>query len=136
MSPQEWLRFDFKLSDLGWEPDDEIEVKIGGTVVSGIHQPPDANPKWTLPYGDRRFGKEAFIVIQNISRRDSTGSQPLPDKILRERFLENGSGQLYAKRELEELPEPGGVADPSSSGGVAPTHGEDSSIPTGEGHSK
>lgn len=117
-----------KLGELGWDPNDEIKVEVGGTVVSGIHQPPDANPKWTLPYGSRRFNKEAFIVIQNESRRETVGSQAFSDEELRERFLVDSSGQLYAKRELEELREPGGVVVPGAGEGMAATQGDNHPI--------
>ena len=61
---------------LGWDPEDDIEIDIGGTVVSGIRQPPDANERWSLQYGQRKYNKDAFLVIKNNSRRDLTKSQP------------------------------------------------------------
>lgn len=64
---------------LGWDPDDDVVVEIGGTVVSGIHQPDDANPKWSTPYGVRKYNKDAFIVIKNRSRSPFIPSQPNPD---------------------------------------------------------
>ena len=65
------------LEVLGWEPGDEIDVEIGGTVVSGIHQGEDYNKKWATPYGVRKYNKDAFIIISNQSRRDLTGSKPM-----------------------------------------------------------
>ena len=53
---------------LGWDELDDIVVEIGGTVVSGIHQPEDANPKWSTPFGVRKYNKDAFIVIKNKDR--------------------------------------------------------------------
>ena len=53
---------------LGWDELDDIVVEIGGTVVSGIDQPEDANPKWSTPFGVRKYNKDAFIVIKNIDR--------------------------------------------------------------------
>ena len=61
---------------LGWDPGDEIAVEVGGTVVSGIHQPPDANPKWSRQFGDRGHNKEAFIVVKNKTRSPVIPSQP------------------------------------------------------------
>ena len=94
-----------QLINLGWEEDDEILVEVGGTVVSGIHQPPDANPKWTLPFGKRRYNKDAFLIISNASRRETVRSQPLSDEQLSKGFHYGSNGQLYKTRELEELPE-------------------------------
>ena len=53
---------------LGWDELDDIVVEIGGTVVSGIHQPEDANKKWSTPFGVRKYNKDAFIVIKNKDR--------------------------------------------------------------------
>ena len=63
---------------LGWDVrNDNIVVEIGGTQVSGIHQPEGYNEKWSSPYGYRKYNKDAFIVIKNISRNDDTKSQPM-----------------------------------------------------------
>ena len=56
------------IEKLKWEDGDDIVLEIGGTVVSGIHQPPEANSKWSTPYGERKYNKDAFIVIKNRSR--------------------------------------------------------------------
>ncbi len=53
---------------LGWDPEDDIQIEIGGTQVSGIHQPEGYNEKWSSPYGHRKYNKDAFIVIKNRSR--------------------------------------------------------------------
>ena len=53
---------------LGWDEADNIVVEIGGTVVSGINQPEDANEKWSTPFGVRKYNKDAFIVIKNKDR--------------------------------------------------------------------
>ena len=97
--------------ELGWEDGDKIVVKVGGTVVSGIHQPPNANPKWTLPFGKRRYNKDAFIVIENQSRRETDRSQAMASEQLHDEFYDDGSGQLYKKRELVQLPEPSPMGD-------------------------
>ena len=64
------------LEKLGWEYGDEVDVEIGGTSVSGIHQGEEYNKKWATPFGVRKYNKDAFIVIKNQSRRDLTKSQP------------------------------------------------------------
>ena len=56
------------MQTLGWDPQDEIVIEIGGTAVSGIHQGEDYNKKWATPFGVRKYNKDAFIVIKNLSR--------------------------------------------------------------------
>ena len=56
------------LEKLGWEYGDDVAVEIGGTAVSGIHQGEDYNKKWATPFGVRKYNKDAFIVIKNLSR--------------------------------------------------------------------
>ena len=72
-----------KLSDviatLGWDCYDDVTVEIGGTQVSGIHQPENYNKKWAAPYGTRKYNKDAFIIIKNQDRRDLTKSQPFAE---------------------------------------------------------
>ena len=63
-------------SKLGWDVDDEIDVEIGGTSVSGIDVGEVYNKKWQSPIGTRKYNKDAFIIIKNQSRRDLTKSQP------------------------------------------------------------
>jgi|TARA_B100000902_G_scaffold158909_1_gene154877 hypothetical protein len=63
---------------LGWDVrHDNIVVEVGGTVISGIHQGEEYNKKWATPYGTRKYNKDAFIVIKNLSRNDDTKSQPM-----------------------------------------------------------
>lgn len=63
---------------LGWDVrHDNIVIEIGGTVVSGIHQGEDYNKKWATPFGVRKYNKDAFIVLKNLSRNDDTKSQPM-----------------------------------------------------------
>lgn len=64
---------------LGWEVGDDIVVEVGGTAVSGIHQPLTANPRWSTPFGARKYNKDAFIVIKNLDRDPFSPSQPNPD---------------------------------------------------------
>ena len=68
------------IQTLEWDEDDTIVVEVGGTVVSGIHQPPDANPRWSRRFGDRGYNKDAFIVIKNVDRNPVVPSKP-PDEI-------------------------------------------------------
>ena len=56
------------MQTLGWDSNDDIHIEIGGTVVSGIHQGEDYNKKWATPFGVRKYNKDAFIVIKNLSR--------------------------------------------------------------------
>jgi hypothetical protein len=65
------------INTLGWTTDDEIDVEIGGTQVSGIDVGEEYNKKWQSPIGTRKYNEDAFIVIKNQSRRDLTGSQPM-----------------------------------------------------------
>jgi hypothetical protein len=62
--------------NLDWDETDEIVVEIGGSVVSGIHQPEDANPRWSRQFDDRGFNKDAFIVIKNKTRSPVVSSLP------------------------------------------------------------
>lgn len=64
---------------LGWNPEDEIDIEIAGTAVSGIDVGEEYNKKWQSPLGTVKYNKDAFIVIKNQSRRDLTKSQPNPD---------------------------------------------------------
>ena len=66
------------IADLGWDVRrDKIVIDIGGTQVSGINQPEGYNKKWASPKGHRKYNKDAFIVLKNLSRNDDTKSQPM-----------------------------------------------------------
>tara|TARA_R100001443_G_scaffold89045_1_gene95493 strand:- start:20099 stop:20365 length:267 start_codon:yes stop_codon:yes gene_type:complete len=67
------------MDTLGWDPNDNIVVEIGGTTVSGIHQGENYNEKWATPFGVRKYNKDAFIVIKNLDRTPFEPSQPNPD---------------------------------------------------------
>jgi len=63
---------------LGWNVrEDNIVIEIGGTVVSGIHQGEDYNKKWATQYGVRKYNKDAFIVLKNLSRTPFEPSLPM-----------------------------------------------------------
>ena len=66
------------IDKLGWDVrHDKIVIEVGGTVVSGIHQGEDYNKKWATPYGVRKYNKDAFVVIKNLSRDPFESSKPL-----------------------------------------------------------
>jgi len=68
------------ITTLNWSYDDEVVVEIGGTAVSGIRQAEGANERWSTPFGIRKFNKDAFITIKNVSRNPVVPSQP-PDEV-------------------------------------------------------
>ena len=39
------------IAELGWEPTDDIVIQVGGVAATGTASHPDANPKWSKPYG-------------------------------------------------------------------------------------
>ena len=66
------------IATLGWNVrDDNIVIEIGGTVVSGIVQPEGYNKKWASPLGHRKYNKDAFIVLKNLSRSPIEPSLPM-----------------------------------------------------------
>ena len=67
------------LGKMNWSSDDKLIVKIGGTQVSGIDVGENYNEKWQSPIGTRKYNKDAFIVIENVSRSPVVPSQPNPD---------------------------------------------------------
>ena len=73
---------------LGWDiRSDDLVVEIGGTAVSGIHQGEEYNEKWATPYGVRKYNKDAFIVIKNLTRSPFEPSKPNPE--LKQKHTEN-----------------------------------------------
>ena len=72
-------QFALALEKLGWDSDDEIEVSIGGSLVSGIDVGENYNEKWQSPKGTVKYNKDAFIVIKNKNRNPYVPSQPNPD---------------------------------------------------------
>jgi len=61
----------------GWEASDDIVVEMAGTQVSGIDVGEEYNRKWQSPIGTRKYNKEAFIVIKNLSRDPVVSSKPM-----------------------------------------------------------
>ncbi len=67
-------------TDLGWDMlNDDIVVELAGTQVSGIDVGEVYNEKWQSPIGTRKYNKDAFIVIKNLSRDPFEPSKPNPD---------------------------------------------------------
>ena len=61
----------------GWEESDNIVVEMAGTQVSGIDVGEEYNKKWQSPIGTRKYNKDAFIVIKNLSREPVVSSKPM-----------------------------------------------------------
>ena len=65
------------IEKLKWEKGDDIVVEMAGTQVSGIDVGEVYNKKWQSPIGTRKYNKEAFIVIKNLSRDTFESSKPM-----------------------------------------------------------
>tara|TARA_Y100000356_G_C11092672_1_gene200084 strand:+ start:207 stop:485 length:279 start_codon:yes stop_codon:yes gene_type:complete len=64
------------IQHLGWDAShDNIVIEIAGTQVSGIDVGEEYNKKWQSPLGTRKYNKDAFIVIKNLSRTPFTPSK-------------------------------------------------------------
>ena len=87
-------QFAIALQELGWDPEDELSVEIGGVAVTGTATHPDANPKWAKPFGTVSYQNDAFIVIKNKSRNPVVPSQPNPE--LKQKHLYQGEKQNQA----------------------------------------
>ena len=61
------------IQTLGWDPNDNIAIEIGGTSVYEIE---GAGTKWAPVKGTRKYNKDAFIVIKNLDRNPTVPSQP------------------------------------------------------------
>lgn len=62
------------MQDVGWDVrNDDIHIEIGGTQVYEIDGP---GTKWSPLKGTRKYNKDAFIIIKNRSRDDTTKSKP------------------------------------------------------------
>lgn len=56
----------YTLAELGWDVrHDDIRIDIGGTSVYEID---GDGTKWAPLKGTRKYNKDAFIVIKNVSR--------------------------------------------------------------------
>jgi hypothetical protein len=63
------------ITELGWEPTDEIVVQVGGVAATGTQTVATSNPKWSKPYGSVTYQNDAFIVIKNVNRNPVVPSQ-------------------------------------------------------------
>ena len=61
------------MQKLGWDPNDDVHIEIGGTSVYEID---GAGTKWAPVKGTRKYNKDAFIVIKNRSRDEFVPSKP------------------------------------------------------------
>ena len=61
----------------GWEESDDVVIEMAGTQVSGIDVGEEYNKKWQSPIGTRKYNKDAFIVIKNLSRDPVISSKPM-----------------------------------------------------------
>ena len=64
------------IQTLGWDPNDNLAIEIGGTSVYEIDR---AGTKWAPLKGTRKYNKDAFIVIKNLDRNPTVPSQPNPE---------------------------------------------------------
>ena len=64
------------IQTLGWDPNDNIAIEIGGTSIYEIE---GAGTKWAPVKGTRKYNKDAFIVIKNLDRNPTVPSQPNPE---------------------------------------------------------
>ena len=64
------------IQTLGWDPNDNIAIEIGGTSVYEIE---GAGTKWAPLKGTRKYNKDAFIVIKNLDRNPTVPSLPNPE---------------------------------------------------------
>tara|TARA_B100001287_G_scaffold212646_1_gene181466 strand:+ start:238 stop:546 length:309 start_codon:yes stop_codon:yes gene_type:complete len=72
-------QIDSLIKNLKWETGDNIVVEMAGTQVSGIDVGEEYNKKWQSPIGTRKYNKDAFIVIKNLSRSPFEPSVPNSD---------------------------------------------------------
>lgn len=64
----------------GWENGDDIVVESAGVAISGIDVGENYNKKWQSPIGTRKYNKDAFIVIKNLSKNPFESSKPMGDE--------------------------------------------------------
>ena len=64
------------IQTLGWDPNDNLAIEIGGTSVYEIE---GAGTKWAPLKGTRKYNKDAFIVIKNLDRNPTVPYLPNPE---------------------------------------------------------
>ncbi|WAX22925.1 hypothetical protein [Synechococcus phage S-M1] len=89
---------------LGWDiRNDNLVVEIGGTSVSGIDVGEVYNEKWQSPIGTRKYNKDAFIVIKNLSRTPFAPSvNDDPERTAHHRRLENSDQRSDSNQSPEQ----------------------------------
>ena len=90
------------ISKLGWDCYDDVVVEIGGTQVSGIHQGENYNKKWAAPYGDRKYNKDAFIVIKNRTRSPFESSKPFPEGEFKPHHIMVAGQEIPIQQEIND----------------------------------
>jgi hypothetical protein len=91
------------IQTLGWDTNDDIHIEIGGTVVSGIHQGEEYNKKWATPFGVRKYNKDAFIVIKNLSRNPTISSvNDDPERLAHHSKVETSDQQSDSGKSSEQ----------------------------------
>ena len=76
-SPSVYEQVSSLVQKYGWEEGDNIVVEMAGTQVSGIDVGEVYNKKWQSPIGTRKYNKDAFIVIKNLTRDPFESSKPM-----------------------------------------------------------
>ena len=90
------------ISKLGWDCYDDVVVEIGGTQVSGIHQGENYNKKWAAPYGDRKYNKDAFIVIKNRTRSPFEPSKPFSEGEFKPHHIMVAGQEIPIQQEIND----------------------------------
>ncbi len=89
------------IAKLGWDPrNDNIVIEVGGTQVSGIDVGENYNKKWASPIGTRKYNKDAFLVIKNLSRESFEPSKPMDREHKPHHLREDGKPK--SNKELDD----------------------------------
>ena len=64
------------IQTLGWDPNDDIHIDIGGASVYEIE---GLGTKWSPVKGTVKYNKDAFIIIKNKTRSPFIPSEPNPN---------------------------------------------------------
>ena len=57
----------------------QLAIALQKLEWDGIDVGENYNPKWSSPIGTRKYNKDAFIVIENVTRNPVVPSQPNPE---------------------------------------------------------
>ena len=106
MGHQNFTQEDFwqAMATLGWDvSQDKIVIEIGGTSVSGIDVGEVYNKKWQSPKGTRKYNKDAFIVIKNLSRTPFSPSvNDDPERLAHHSKVETSEQQSDSGKPVDE----------------------------------